>query len=430
MNDISINLGNKKSYSLIAFYYLILLVFAMSWTNKELVEPNRIIRIIFSIAFFSPLIFYQHLAPAIITIFATIRLFSVAPYGYLPSEPKLYLYVAIALYLNSLRFNLMAQKTNKALIALLIMSVFSNLANYAIKSHEYDFIRLLIISILFNKLFINRDDVKLMEQAFIIVTFCLSIYGLIFYKDFVVQIYGNQDIERMYWNDPNYLGCILDIGIVIAFYNLLKNAIVNKIYWVFNLVTFIMGLAFIGIFASRGAFIALLVPIIFILIKNINSIKSIFRTIIIIVFFVFGFSSLFVFEPIIERFQEQTVYTGSSRTVIWEKSFDLFINSDIKTLFLGGGSEYSYQICGKPMNQLFVSPHNNYLEILYDYGIVGLLIFIYLIINWFKSNSKNELAISLVLLFVASSISLSPLMYLPFWLLIVLIENQKLKLIE
>jgi O-antigen ligase len=95
-------------------------------------------------------------------------------------------------------------------------------------------------------------------------------------------------------------------------------------------------------------------------------------------------------------------------------------------LFFGGGGNFSYELVGKAIGLATESPHNNYLEILYDYGIFGLVSFIILLIHWFRSNKKNILAVSLILILIVSCLTLSPLMYAPFWFLMILIENQNL----
>ncbi len=133
-----------------------------------------------------------------------------------------------------------------------------------------------------------------------------------------------------------------------------------------------------------------------------------------------------VFNSLTNRFKDETTSTASERTIIWEKSFALFNHSDPKTLIFGGGSTFSNHLSGRAMNSVYISPHNNFLEILYDYGIVGLSFFILLLVYWFRKNSKNILGTSMIMILILSSMSLSPLMYLPFWFLIVLIENHRL----
>ena len=424
------NIGNRRAILTIGLYYFVMLLIALSWTNRDLVEPAKIFRYLFLFLFVLPLIKYPNYAPALITLFATIRLFSITPYGYLPSQINLYFYVTLILFFPQSIYRSSTSETNQALIALLLIVLFSNIINVVPESPElleYNFLRLLLITIILSKLLNNSNDIILMEWSFVIITFILSISGFIFYKDFVTNTVVQHDFERFYWDDPNYLGCVLSIGMIISFHNLIDFRSFNRISIIIFLATFIFGLINLGLFASRGAFLTLAIPILYILYKKTNSFKSLSFTIIIIGILVFVFLSLFVFKSVINRFTEDSVTTGSGRTVIWRESLELFAHSDLTTLLFGGGSGFSYQICGKAFGRTIESPHNNYLEILYNYGVIGLTIFISLLIHWFKCYSKNILAVSLILVLVVSSLTLSPLMYLPFWSLIILIENQKLK---
>jgi len=420
----------QQSYWLIGLYYLVLLIIALSWTNMDLVEPNVLLRYFFLLAFVLPFIKYPNIAPAIITLFVTIRLFSIAPFGYLPSQVNLYLYFAVVLYLYNISNGLSSSKTTILLILFFLTILLSNLINFVSESQgsgEYNFLKMLLISIILGKLIKNQKDIDLLELSFIIITFCLSIYGFIFYKEIAANYNAPEDIKRIYWNDPNYLGCVLSIGIVISFYRFLTFSGISRIYRIFYLATFIFGIINLGFFASRGAFVTTVVPLFYILFTKAKSLKSILLaaiTICIILFLILNFS---VFNSLMNRFSNDTIDSGSQRTIIWQRSFDLFNNSDIKTLILGGGSNFSYQLCGRALNSVTTSPHNNYLEILYDYGIVGLFVFVSLLGYWFKHNSKNIIGTSLVLVLIISCLTLSPLMYLPFWFLILLIDKQALK---
>ena len=429
------NIGNDYSgkriiLPIIGIYYLILLIIALSWTNQDLVEPSAILRYLYLFCFVLPLIKYTFLAPSLIALFYSIRLFSIAPFGYLPTQPKIYLYITAALFIFHSFNGWESSKTNRIFIVLLFLVVFSNLLNYVKESTEasynFNFLRFLLISIFLSKLIRDSNDVKLIEWSFIISTFCLSIYGLVFYKDLVNSMVNSTDIQRVYWNDPNYLGSVIAIGMIISFYYLMDFNKFNIGTKIFLILTFIIGLLNLGMFASRGAFIALVVPVLYILYKRTNSIKIALFTLSLVAVLAFVFSTLTIFEPLIDRFSDASITTGSERTTIWENSLGLFSKLDLIRLFFGGGGNFSYELVGKAIGLATESPHNNYLEILYDYGIFGLVSFIILLIHWFRSNKKNILAVSLILILIVSCLTLSPLMYAPFWFLMILIENQNL----
>lgn len=429
MNNVLSSDSKGKSNIVIISYYIILLLIAMSWTNRNLVTPHIVLRITFTLCFILPLFKYSYLAPALITIFATVRWFSIAPFGYLPSQPKLYLYMVLGLYLLSLYNGLTSPKTNRLLIALFVVALFSNLINRTTESPDlpsYNFLRLLLFAIFLGKLVRTSKDLKLMEWGFIIISFCLSIYGIIFYRDFRVAVVVSAIDESMFLQDPNYLSCVLSIGIILSFYYFMYQTKQKRITRIFFLTTFIIGMITILFLASRGAFIAIILPLLYILFMKGRSFKNLIYGVVFICIIVFVFSKLNLFVPLMERFTDTSLYTGSDRTIIWSKTLRNFVNLDLPTIIFGGGSSFSYTFCGEAIGEFISSPHNNFLEILFNYGIIGLIIFLFMIFSWIKNNLHNILAISMILVLVLSSITLVPLMYLPFWSVIVLIEKQKL----
>ncbi|MCK5136216.1 MAG: O-antigen ligase family protein [Bacteroidales bacterium] len=421
MNALLKDIEDKRPILLFGIYYLALLMIALSWTNRNLVEPNIVFRLAFITCFVLPLLKYPYIAPALITIFATIRLFSVAPFGYLPSQSSFYLLLVAALYIYYLYFGLSSSRINSGIFLLLVVVVFSNIINSAFK---LEFIQLLLISVLLVKLMSHWKEIRLMEVGFIIVSFCLSIYGLIFFKDFIIHSAANQGVDRMYWSDPNYLGCVIAIGIVISFYYFFESHDEKLIFRLFYLLTFILGMVTLGMLASRSAFLVAILPIVYIVFRKANSLTNILIIALLIIGIGIAFSKVSYFEPLIDRFREESIYTGSDRTYIWRESFKTFIASNFKTLLIGGGSHYSSELVGQAVGNVHGSPHNNFLEIFYDYGIIGLMTYIGLFVNWFLRNRSNTLGIALIFILLLTSITLSPLMYLPFWLLIVLIEKQ------
>ncbi len=254
---VNFNISIQQSTWVIGIYYFVLLFFSLSWTNQGLAEPNSILRFLFLLLFVLPFIKYPNLAPSLITLFVTIRLFSIAPSGYLPSQVNLYFYIVVALYLYNLANGLSSSKTPVLLIVFLLTSLLSNLINFVTESQdsgEYNFLKMLLISILLSKLLKSHKDINLMEWSFILITLCLSLYGFIFYKEIASDFNAPEELKRVYWNDPNYLGCVLSIGIIISFYRLINNLDSHIIYRIIYLVTFFSGIINLGFFASRGAF--------------------------------------------------------------------------------------------------------------------------------------------------------------------------------
>jgi hypothetical protein len=351
-------------------------------------------------------------------------MFSVSPFGYLPSQPLFYCGLIFVLYVYYATAHFKLNNTNHGLIILFIIVGISNLINGSV---EFNIIFSLIITILMGKFVKSKTQLKLMEIGFITITFFLSIYAFVFLNEFAIKNITTGNFERMYWADPNYLGSIIAIGIVISFFYYLNNVEEKIIFRIFYLINVLMGFATLGLLASRGAFIAALFPIIYILYKKTKSVKNILYVI------AFGCIAIFIIwntnisTTLMQRFNDNNVNTGSDRTIIWALSFQAFYRLDIVKILFGGGTNFSDILCGKAFGTGIESAHNNYLQILYDYGIFGLVAFIYVFYSWYKSNKNNILIISLILVIAIISVSLSPLIYYTFWFLLVLIDSQNIK---
>jgi hypothetical protein len=420
--------SGKRMLLPLAAYYLVLLLIAVSWTQKELVEPNIVLRLLFTLLFILPLFRFRNLAPAVIAIFATIRMFSVAPYGYLPSDIMFYFCLTLLLFfIDIIQKNYRDRRTfsfdrpSKRLIVLLTIVLLSNSLNLIT---EYAFLILLVTSMMLSRFVRSSDEFQMMEIAFMVVTFCLSVYAFIFRNDFAVKDFVSKGvIERSYWTDPNYLGGVLTIGIVISFYYFMNKVEDKVVYRMSYLVIFIAGFITLGMLASRGAFLAAIVPMLYILYKKTNSIKNLVFVVVFVGITITALSSTDYFAGLEARMNIDDP-TGSHRTEIWEESFNRFIDSDMLMLLVGGGTNYSNLLCQKAMRGKNTSPHNNYLVVLYDYGILGLIIFLSILYSWFTKNFHNVLAVSLALQFSVLSLTLVPLGFLPFWFLVIFMENQ------
>ncbi|MBQ4438533.1 hypothetical protein II898_06615 [bacterium] len=174
---------------------------------------------------------------------------------------------------------------------------------------------------------------------------------------------------------------------------------------------------------KRGAIIAMALMILadsYVTAKRINSYKTFFRITAII--FVFGviiavadnLSGGFLSQ----RFSSEELADGSGRadqfSIVWEdiKTRDLF------ELMLGSGSEKSLQLLGTGI-------HNDWLNFLFCYGLIGLLMYAGLIIGFIQKSilvlkMKSDLAYSCfvmtALYLVMSMVSSGYSAYVGFWL--------------
>lgn len=85
--------------------------------------------------------------------------------------------------------------------------------------------------------------------------------------------------------------------------------------------------------------------------------------------FIYLYSEIF---QLLNRFENITDDQGSGRIYIYTMIYDNFRNNSILSQLFGSGQASVYERFG-------IYAHNDYLEFLYDYGYIGLLIFIVLI---------------------------------------------------
>ena len=96
--------NHSDTPALIYILYFILLLITLSWTNTdETVAPNIILRITVTVLLIVPLLKYYHLTPTVIALFSTIRVFSVAPFGYIPTEMYYFLVSIIFVFILILK---------------------------------------------------------------------------------------------------------------------------------------------------------------------------------------------------------------------------------------------------------------------------------------------------------------------------------------
>lgn len=91
------------------------------------------------------------------------------------------------------------------------------------------------------------------------------------------------------------------------------------------------------------------------------------------------------FSLIIERFQNISEDDGSGRGTVFQEVFNLIINSSSNDLFFGHGYNTVIE------TSIGYSAHNDFLEVTYDYGIIGLAIYIlfYLSLLLKRKHIKN-----------------------------------------
>jgi len=374
-------------------------------TSQSVPLPLRLIFfLLFAISFFKIDFFLPLISSLLI-----IDYFSVTLLGILPTDKKYIIYlIVIALVLNFkfCFFNFKANSTIFVFAITFLLYVF--VVTWVNGIEESIFLDLVIIFTLLLGFVKPSKTIALLFGSFILSTFLLSFQGFFLRKELLDASYGT--LGKLKWTDPNYMSLIIDFGILLSFYLLtvFKNNYIRFITICFLLFQFYIVL----LLGSRGGLFVCFISVMYLFKKDVFSIRFIYY-LIGILFVLFAFYYLGFFETIIFRFQENNLSTAGSRTQIWNRIFNALSQRDLFGLLFGSGSTsswYAYSVV-----YAMRSPHNNYLEFFFDFGLVGLSLFLGLI-SYIYFKSKNILSQAVILFILLGALSLSPFNYEFPWL--------------
>jgi hypothetical protein len=268
--------------------------------------------------------------------------------------------------------------------------------------------KMLLLSIFVAYQFRNKLSVKLFENTILYSSVIVSIHTLLlFIFGYDIGISDRSDFIDII-PDRNYLSHMLSYGFIIGL-NRIINVYDKKLFYIIFLIIII--LAQIET-ASRGGLIATLASSLLILYYQKN-IKNKLKYILILFLFSLFLLPLFINSVLFTRFEDnESLITVSSRSFIWEKTLDEFWNQDILYKLFGGGYFHGVQNLNSG-----ISIHNNFFEILFDLGFIGLGLFLYI---FYKSYKKSDLIKrSLIAVTFVECFSLTPWMNIFFWLKLV-----------
>lgn len=180
----------------------------------------------------------------------------------------------------------------------------------------------------------------------------------------------------------------------------------------YKIILIVSTILIIAISAKRGALISFVGGLmIYYYLKNNTSLKSFVKYCL----WIAGMSILFiVIDESMGRFVSSRLYEikddgGSGRTEIWESVWNLISNTNGIEMIIGHG--YRSVIRN---NGLGYSSHNDYLEVIYDFGWLGFVLMILFMVHFVKLTineivNKSEespiLAMSLFIYIMASAVS-------------------------
>lgn len=265
---------------------------------------------------------------------------------------------------------------------------------------------------------ISKDKyIQALLRYSVIVMFIVCIIGLFNYESLVGDYSTSLgDVDRLDWKDANYFSFFIGMMMLFTLYSIkmTKSKNQRRLYMLGVLLMMVTMAALI----SRGAIVALAITLIYYYRKEFFSLRSLGYLLLVAVA-VAGLYYIGILDGLIMRFMSDDLQTGSGRTELWMEGIKTFFNKDSSVIAFGAGE-------GQALKMTYVkgeywSPHNNYLSVLYNYGIVGLTIFLAWIISMFLHFKTRE-SRGAIMFIAINSMTIVPLTYVaPVWFVIPLI---------
>jgi O-antigen ligase len=217
--------------------------------------------------------------------------------------------------------------------------------------------------------------------------------------------------------DPNYLACWIDLGLIVVVASLLHLYVTgNK--WRFALTVPAGGFAALVIYglsigASRGISVALLFT--FVVLFLLTAWRS--RILLGVFVALLGLAPLLWNLPLFDNFRRRLDEGGTGdRLELTQDALNHWVNSPVWNMMMGNGSGSTFRI-------LRLHSHNVYTEMLLDYGVVGLLIFVILLgLAWWSAFRQEGafrlIAIGWLAFLCIAGMSVIPFYYIWAWLIL------------
>ena len=382
-------------------YYGLMFLILISWHNP-FATPPELWRILYLLALLGPLTIKQpKLLAIIIPAFYAISNYSCF-ISYMPNQVFIYLAFPIAaLFLHK------GVKTDKDSIIFLFFFIITA-ANNFINNMTFESISsCCLLAFLWFKFVPNSVNsyAHTFSYAFTIMSLTLSIFFIVGGSAFQMD-FGTSEFERTEWMDPNYFGCIVGIGIVASMIEILYNRILKIPERIIFLLTIGLSLYVLILNGSRGALLATGMSLILLLIGNGQNISK--KLLIICGFSIFIYMLYMsgTFDFLLYRIELDSGQGGSGRTYIWQTKMMAFSNqlSVLEQLF-GIGYKNGMTL-GFGFSRGF---HNDYIAILVEYGVFGLMVFIGMLLSPLRKSNNKVIVLSIIVYVAMASSTLEPI---------------------
>ena len=393
-------------------YYLLLLIVLISRQSDA--EPSMALRLAFITAVVAPTIISKKISfPAIISMFMTLTLYGFS-YSYMPYMT--YIYAILTLVFTF--FFLQRQKAKFFVPSFLflvtgyvfLIDLIANMGGGGMQYIEnvfYCFLMLVCFYFVSNS--DSGDALRQISLSLIVVTIVFSVLFIQNRETFAVYYDYNEEFERFNWTDPNYFGTVIGMGSVMAMmllYNAKKSEsnLMEKVILIFSIA---ISVPVLFLNASRGAVLSVaaagVVLILFTKMKigyKLLIIGAVFAALVIL------YNNQYM-DLLAYRIENEDT-GGSGRTSIWISKLQAYSNSGMIAILFGCGYEKGLSIGGHS-----IGFHNDFVAFLVDYGLVGLVLFLYMLYYPIKKVPRNSyyfpFVVCIITYLVVTGMTLEPL---------------------
>lgn len=176
--------------------------------------------------------------------------------------------------------------------------------------------------------------------------------------------------------DQNLTAFIVGIGAMVAIATAVDRVVRRRPFSGTMILLALLGVMLYGslLLASRGMFIAMGLGVLMVMARSVVQAPRILWLVILLLALTGSALLMPGGSNLIERFQSDTTESGNNRVPVWEVTLSAFMEVHPVRMLFGNGFKSSEPIVHDRFG--FTSVHNAFLQILYEFGIVGLALFL------------------------------------------------------
>ena len=383
-------------------YYGLLFLILISWHNP-FSTPPEFWRILYLLALLCPITLKQpKLFALIIPTFYAISNYSCF-ISYMPNQIFIYLVFPIIAFFLYRRKGDNGKNSFVFFVLFLITTIVNFVNSQALESIS----SCCLLAFLWFKFVPNNINsyAHSFSYAFAVMSLTLSVFFVVGGSAFQMD-FGAGGFERTEWMDPNYFGCIVGIGILASMIEIAYNRKLSLSERIIFALIIGISLYVLILNGSRGALLATGMSLILLLIGNGQKISK--KLLIICGFSIFIYLLYMsgTFDFLLYRIELDSGNGGSGRTIIWHTKMMAFSNNLSVFEQLFGIGYRKGMLLGFGFPRGF---HNDYIAILVEYGVIGLLVFVGLLLSPLRKSCNKVIVLSIIVYIAMASSTLEPI---------------------